>query len=63
TYAQYCLDNEHYDAGLAIIEPIIVEFEQWLADTTPKAELRTHYEEELTRLVSLRDELKVGIRE
>lgn len=63
TYAQYCLDNEHYDAGLGVIEPAIAEFERWLAETAPKAEVRSHYDEELTRLVSLRDELKAGVRE
>ncbi len=63
TYAQYCLDNDYYDAGLGVIEPVIAEFEQWLAETALEVELRSYYDEELTRIVSLRDELKAGIRE
>jgi hypothetical protein len=61
-YARCCQKNSEFDAGLAVIEPLIVEAEQALADTTIPPNVRAYYEQELAIDCKIRDELKAGIR-
>lgn len=56
-YADYCLDNEHYDAGLAVIEPVIAEFEEWLQATVISPRMRKFYVADLENLKFRRDGL------
>lgn len=62
-YVRCCQMNGAFDEGLAVLEPLIVEAEQALADTTLTADMREFYEEGLQIDRKLRDELKAGIRD
>jgi hypothetical protein len=57
TYGDYCLCNDYYDAGLAVIEPVVTEFAQWLQDSVLKPKERKFYEEHFDALTFLRDGL------
>ena len=46
-HAEYCLNNEHYDEGLAALEPAIAEYETWLQSAVLEPKLRTFFEEHL----------------
>jgi len=61
-YAGCCQMNGEFDAGLAVIEPLIAEAEQGLADPTLPPNPRAFYEQELTRDRKIRDALKAGSR-
>jgi len=61
-YARCCQMNGEFDAGLAVLEPLIAEAEQGLADPTLPPNPRAFYEQELARDRKIRDELKAGIR-
>jgi hypothetical protein len=62
-YARCCQQNGEFDAGLAVIEPLIAEREQQLQDTTLAPEKRAFWERDLATDYEIRDELKAGIRE
>lgn len=64
-YARCCQMNGEFDAGLAVIEPLIAESEQALEaeTTTLTPPNRAFYEENLRIDRKIRDELKAGIRE
>ncbi|MDC0741096.1 hypothetical protein [Polyangium mundeleinium] len=61
-YARCCQLNGEFEAGLAVIEPLIAEAEQGLADPTLPPNPRAFYEQELAIDRKIRDELKAGIR-
>jgi hypothetical protein len=46
----YCLDNEHYDEGLAVLEPLIAEFEAWLQTAVLDPKLRKFREDDLAHM-------------
>lgn len=56
-YADYCLSNGHYNAGLDVLEPVIAQFEPWLQSAVLKPKKRKHLENELENLKCLRDGL------
>ena len=56
-FADYCLNNEHYDLGLAEFDPVIAEFEQWLQTAVLKPKFRAFYEKDLENLKFLREGL------
>ncbi len=62
-YARCCQMNGEFDAGLAVLEPLIAESEEWLEHATLTPALRAYWEHNLTTDHKLRDELKAGIRE
>jgi hypothetical protein len=62
-YARCCQMNGEFDAGIAVLEPLIAEAEQALADTTLMPNGRAFYEQQLEGHRKIRDELKAGIRE
>ncbi|UQA56098.1 hypothetical protein [Polyangium aurulentum] len=62
-YARCCQMNGEFDEGLAVIEPLIAEAEQALADATLTADMRAFYEDQLAHRRKMRDEFKAGIRE
>jgi hypothetical protein len=62
-YARGCQMNGAFDEGLAVIEPLIAEAEQALAETALTPSMRKYYEHELAIDLKIRDELKAGIRE
>jgi hypothetical protein len=62
-YARCCQMNGAFDEGLAVIEPLIAEAEQALADTTLTADTREFYENQLAHRRKMREEFKAGIRE
>lgn len=62
-YARCCQMNGEFDAGLAVLEPLIAESEEWLKNTTLTPTLRAYWEHNLTTDYNLRDELKAGVRE
>ena len=62
-YARCCQMNGEFDAGLAVLEPLIAESEEWLAHATLTPALRAYWEHNLTTDYKLRDELEAGIRE
>jgi len=62
-YADCCLENEQYEAGLAVVEPVIAELQDWLAVATLEPNWRKDYEGGLAGLKKRRDKLKAGIRE
>jgi hypothetical protein len=64
-YALCCQYNGEFDAGLAVVEPLIAEIEQALETeaTVLTPENRAFYEENLKTHRRIRDELKAGIRE
>ncbi|MDC0741098.1 hypothetical protein [Polyangium mundeleinium] len=61
-YARCCQMNGEFDAGLAVIEPLIAEAEQALADPALPPNPRIFYEYALPIDRKIRDELKAGIR-
>jgi hypothetical protein len=63
TYVDCCLENEHNEVGLAVVEPVIVELERWLAEATLEPNWRSDYERLLAALKKRVDKLKAGIRE
>ena len=56
-FADYCLNNEHYDLGLAEFDPVIAEFEQWLQTAVLKPKFRAFCEKDLENLKFLREGL------
>lgn len=62
TYARCCQMNGEFNAGLAVIEPLIAEAEQALADPALKQDLHDLFVDELKIHHTIRDELKAGIR-
>jgi hypothetical protein len=56
-YADYCLSNKHYDAGLAVFEPVLAQFEQWLQTTTLETKSREFAFKEIHSLRRIRDGL------
>jgi hypothetical protein len=61
-YARCCQMNGEFDEGLAVIEPLIAEAEQGLADPALPPYLRIFYEYTLPSDRKIRAELKAGIR-
>jgi hypothetical protein len=62
-YARCCQMNGEFDAGIAVLEPLIAEAEQSLAETTLTPNNRAFYEDQLACDRKIRDELKAGVRE
>jgi hypothetical protein len=62
-YADCCWENKQDEVGLAVVEPVIGELEQWLAETTLEPHWRSEYESALADLKKRHDKLKAGIRE
>ena len=60
-YADCCLEMEQDEAGLAVVEPVIAELEDWLAVTTLEPNGRSDYESGLAGLKKRRDKLKAAI--
>lgn len=62
-YADCCWMNEQDEAGLAVVEPLITELEQWLAETTLAPAWRADYDSALAGLKKRRNELRGGTQE
>ncbi len=62
-YVRCCQHNGEFDAGAAVLEPLIAELEQWLQDPTLAPEMRNFWEHTLASDYKLRDELKASVRE
>lgn len=62
-YVRCCQINGEIEAGLALLQPLITELEQWLQESTLAPELRTFWERTVAVDRKLRDELKAGVRE
>jgi hypothetical protein len=60
-YADCCLFNEQFDAGLAVLEPLMIEVRQQIDD--PAGSWRQYYQDELVRLEKLHTQLQAGVRE
>lgn len=60
-YADCCLLNEKFDAGLAALEPMMTELQRLIGD--PTMSRRVFYQDELVRLGKLCDELKASRRQ
>lgn len=60
-YADCCLINEQFDAGLAVLEPLIIEVQKQLDD--PSGARRLYCQDELARLEKMHTKLKAGVRE
>ncbi len=60
-YADCCLETGQNDVGLAVIEPVITELEDWLAAATLEPHWRTDYESGLAGLKKRRDKLEAAI--
>ncbi len=56
-HSAYCLDNEHYDEGLAVLDPLIADFELWLQTAVLTPELRKFREDDFDSLKFLREGL------
>lgn len=56
-YADYCAYNGQYDAGLAVAEPAIAAYEQWLQSATLRPKIRKYHEEMLGHSKHTRDGL------
>lgn len=56
-YADSCLFNKQYDAGLAVLEDALAELGQWLQTTVLKPKVKEFYYKELESLHHLRDGL------
>ncbi len=63
TYADCCLENKHAYVGLAAVESVIAELEDWLAVTTLEPNWRSDYERLRTSLNRRRNKLKASIGE
>lgn len=61
-YARCCQMNGEFDAGLAVLEPLITEMEQALKGKGLKKKERKWYEKGVATSRKIRDELKAGIR-
>ncbi len=63
-YARCCQWNGEFDAGVAVIEPLIAEIEKCLEDPTlaPSVRESNDYDQLLSIHKNIRDELKAGIR-
>ena len=61
-YARCCQVNGEFDAGIAVLEPLIAEAEQALETTTLPPNGRAFYEDQLATHRKIVDELKAGIR-
>lgn len=62
-YARFCQLNERFDAGIALLDPLIAEIHQALEGTTLTYKERYWYGRDLTTLCNIRDELRAGIRD
>jgi hypothetical protein len=62
-YARCCQQNGEFDAGITVIEPLIIEIEGQLQSTTLDPEVRVLYTQLLPTHRKIRDELKAGVRE
>ena len=62
-YADCCLLEGQFDAGLAVLEPLIADTIRQIEEPTRSDRSVEALKEELARLEELRDELKAGIRE
>lgn len=60
-YADCCLFNEEFDAGIAVLEPLLIDVRKQIDN--PTGPWHRYYQDELVRLEKLYDELKAGIRE
>ena len=61
-YARCCQQNGEFDAGLAVLEPLITEMEQLHKGTALTSKERKWYEKGVATSRKIRDELKAGIR-
>lgn len=61
-YVRCCQRYGEFEAGLAVIEPLIAEVEHLLEDATLPPDMRAFWEDDLTITYKRRDELKAGIR-
>lgn len=62
-YADCCLCFDQFQAGLEVLEPLIAEVEQSLAEPEVAEHAVRFFRKQLGLLQELRDELKAGIRE
>ena len=62
-YADCCWETEQDEVGLAVVEPVIAELEQWLAETMLPSKWASHCEMNLAALRKRRDALKAGLQE
>jgi hypothetical protein len=63
SYANCCLLHRQLEAGLATVEPLLVELHQHFDAGTDTDMYPERYPEEISRFEKLRDELKPGVRE
>ncbi|MBK9261213.1 MAG: hypothetical protein IPM54_15585 [Polyangiaceae bacterium] len=63
TYAQCCQFNHEFDAGVAVLEPLIAELEMLLAQSAITPNHRAVCEQFLSMHRAKHEELKAGIRE
>lgn len=59
-YVDCCLNAKQYEAGLAAVEPIIAELEDWLAVTNLEPHWLSDYESGLAGLKKRRDKLQAA---
>jgi hypothetical protein len=59
-YVDCCLETMQYEAGLAVVEPVIAELTDWLAVTNLEPEWRSDYENGVAGLKKRRDKLKAA---
>lgn len=57
-YADCCLFNEEFDAGLTALEPVMTELRHRIDE--PATPRRAYYRDELARLEKLRNQLETG---
>jgi hypothetical protein len=57
-YADICAYDEQPEEGLAVLDPLITELEQWLKESRATQRPTLFYEDELQTLKKLRDELE-----
>jgi hypothetical protein len=62
TYADCCWENEQDQVGLTVLEPVILELEQWLSETILEPQWRADYESLLRGLQKRRDEFTASIK-
>jgi RPA family protein len=62
-YADCCLLERQFDAGLAVLEPLIADTIRQIEEPTRSDRSVEALKEDLARLEELRDELKAGLRE
>ncbi len=62
-YADCCLLEGQFDAGLAVLEPLIADTIRQIEEPTRADRSSTALKEDLVRLEELHAELKAGIRE